>query len=177
MDEVSVIGRVDVDIDGLDKLGDDQAAVAPVEPVEAVYLRPGSPRYVRTAAVHAFTGDGTPLVLGKRGLMRAGSAARSGEEFDHLRAVAVGPGRGAAGPFTPAPPGLVAEFATSSQPILFFDRYGRPVLIDNDDEDPQGRNLYLARNDEDLVRITGTLGAWPSASSSGGPNGSPEGQR
>lgn len=166
IDEVSVIGRVDVDIDGLAKLGA-HAALVPAEPVVAVYLSRTGPQRERVATVHAFTADGAPLVLGKRGLESAFSAAGPQETFDHLRPRSSGRGP-AVGPFTPAPPGLVAEFDDSSQPILFFDRHGRPVLVD---DDSLGRTLYLAEEDEALLRIAGKLEAWPShgASSTGDP--------
>lgn len=35
-------------------------------------------------------------------------------------------------------------------PVVFYDRYGRPVIID---ADPEVRGLYLAGEDESLVRI------------------------
>jgi len=39
-----------------------------------------------------------------------------------------------AGPFTPAPAGLVAVFADGrEQPVLFYDVHGRAVLMDADD--------------------------------------------
>lgn len=149
-DEVSIIGRLDVGIDdGLDKLGA-HAAIEPAEPVQAVYVGRDDQQRQRVAVVHAFTASGSPLVLGRRGLVTAFSAAGPEENFDHVRARRPGPGP-AVGPFTPAPPGLVAEFGDTSQPILFFDRHGRPVLIDNE---PLGRALYLAEEDEQLVRIT-----------------------
>jgi hypothetical protein len=133
--------------------------------VEAVYLRRTGQQRERVAAVHAFTADGAPLVLGKRGLESAFSAAGPQETFDHLRPRLAGLGP-AAGPFTPAPPGLVAEFDDSVQPVLFFGRHGRPVLVDND---PLGRALYLAEEDEALLRITGQPRAWPSGSVTGDP--------
>ena len=93
--------------------------------------------------------------------MSAASAAGPQENFD-LKAPTDRSPFGGRPVHTGPRPGLVAEFGDSSQPILFFDRHGRPVLIDNE---PLGRALYLAEEDEKLLRITGQPRAWPSGGS------------
>lgn len=151
MEEVTIVGSVDADIAAdLDRLAEN-AAITPAEPVEAVYVRQDGQQGRRFVAVHAFTGAGTPLVLGKRGLVPAWEAAGSGESFDHIQPRGAGHGP-AVGPFTPAPPGMVAKFEDSMLPVLYFDLYGRPVVIDND---PHSAELYLAAEDSGLQGITG----------------------
>lgn len=156
MEEVTIIGPVGVDISGgdLNTLGG-HAAIAPAEPVEAVYVRQDERRRVcRVVEVHAFTAYGTPLVLGKRGLVPAADAAGSTESFDRLRPQVE---KVMVGPFTPAPPGMVARFAGSSMlPVLYFDVHGRPVSIDTDTG-----ALFLVSDDDDLQGVAGLPIALP----------------
>jgi len=56
-----------------------------------------------------------------------------------------------AGPFTPAPAGLVVMFTDGrEQPVLFYDVHGRAVLMDPDDVTC---DLVLAETVADVQRV------------------------
>lgn len=146
-----IVDRVVVDLEDLARL-DDHAAIPAAEPLVALY-RHTTTSVQRRLTVHGFTADGRALVLDSSSgrLVRTWEAAGDGE-----RLVAVLPRdraheTPAVGPFTPAPPGLTAVFTGGRQvPVLFYDLYGRPAVIDGEEK---GRCLYLATEDEALERI------------------------
>ncbi|WP_432845580.1 hypothetical protein ACQPXB_32720 [Amycolatopsis sp. CA-161197] len=108
-----------------------------------------------------FTADRYALVLseGLGRLVKAFSAARKLETFEGVKSprTTAGP-TGIRGPFTPAPPGMIVVFSdgTTREPVRYFDVLGRPVLIDLDSK---SRALYLAQEDEGIVRIEGPEGS------------------
>ncbi|MEV4601319.1 hypothetical protein AB0K15_28445 [Amycolatopsis sp. NPDC049253] len=154
-DEVVVSDRAQVDVDNLPKF-DGHVAIPAAEPLEAVY-RHDETGDERTATVHGFTADRYALVLneGLGRLVRARHAARQHETFEGIKPprTTAGP-TGIRGPFTPAPPGMIVVFSdgTTREPIRCFDSLGRPVLIDLE---PTSRALYLAQEDEGILRIEG----------------------
>lgn len=101
-----------------------------------------------TTRIYAFSAEGHPLVLrfGKQ-LVRPEVA----ETKMTYVGVHVPFGPPLAGPFTPAPTGLVAVFSDGrEQPVLFYDVHGRAVLIDFDDVTC---DLVLAETVTDLQRV------------------------
>ncbi|ANY06941.1 hypothetical protein [Pseudonocardia sp. HH130630-07] len=126
---------------------DNHVAIAPAAPVEAVYrLRDGREW---SDPVHGFTYDGRALVAHSP----SGSlipATHPQKQFVGLRASLPSHPEG---PFTPAPDGMVAHFRDGGvQQLRWYDRYGRPVLLDNQ---PTSRAFYLAADDENLQAIVG----------------------
>lgn len=151
-DEVTIIDRIEVDIDGLSKF-DDHAALPPAEPLEAVFVN-AKIHTRRTLTVHGFTAAGHPLVLDPVGhkLVRVWSAATQAERFERIQRRATSTDS-PVGPFTPAPPGMVAVFDDGTRdPVVFYDAHGRPVLIDRE---KKSRELYLITEDESLIAIEG----------------------
>ena len=152
-DDVTIPSKVEVDIDNLDRF-DDHVAIAPAEPLEVVYRNDKTFRS-RTATVHGFTAAGEPLVLddNARKLVVARHSEHANETIDRVRTLeATDEPRG---PFSPAPPGLVAVYRDGSRaPVVFYDVYGRAVTVDFDD---QVRQLMLPEHDEEVVRFESTL--------------------
>ncbi|MCG8919442.1 hypothetical protein L6E12_27065 [Actinokineospora sp. PR83] len=147
MEEIAIVDRVQVDIEGLGKL-DGHVAIAPARPLEALYTTKGGGSLVKP--VHAFTATGHPLVLDveRKVLVPASRVLTPGTVY-HGIADAEEP---LSGPFTPAPRGMVAVLSGGERmPVVFYDRHGRAVLIG---EGPH-RELYLANEESDLVRIEG----------------------
>lgn len=153
-DEVTITDRIEVDTEGLSKF-EDHAAIPAAEPLEAVF-KDKKTHVHRKLTVHGFTAAGHALVLdtsrsGHR-LLRVWEAAQTGEVFQRIQRRSTTP-TAATGPFTPAPPGLYAVLGDEIRvPVVFYDVGGRPVIIDADE---QSRALYLASEDEGLVRIEG----------------------
>ncbi|MGW5703871.1 hypothetical protein [Amycolatopsis japonica] len=150
-DEVTIIDRVQVEVENLNKL-DSHAAIPAAEHIEAIYQSTKT-SMTRRARVHGFTADLRALVLAPNGasLVPVRQGAGPDEKFLRLRTIdyATEP----RGPFTPAPPGLFAVYGNGKRtPIVYYDIYGRPVVIDADD---QSRQLTLALEDTDLAGIHG----------------------
>jgi hypothetical protein len=102
-----------------------------------------------TSRVYAFSAEGHPLVLGFGGtrLVRP-EVAETKMTYVGIHAPFGPP---LAGPFTPAPVGLLAVFADGrKQPVLFYDVHGRTVLMDPDDV---ACNLVLAEAVADVERV------------------------
>lgn len=102
-----------------------------------------------TLRIYAFSAEGHPLVLGFGGtrLVRP--------EVAETKMTYVGVhtpfGPPLAGPFTPAPAGLVALFSDGRElPVLFYDVHGRTVLTDPDDVTC---DLVLAETIADVERV------------------------
>lgn len=148
-----IIDRVQVDVDDLKDFAA-YAAIPATEPLEAMYQ---TTNRLVNHPVYGFTASGDPLVLDDDSgrLVRAWENLRSGHKFIGLRRRSKPP---LTGPFTPAPPGMVAVFTDGhTAPVVFYDVYGRAVLMGEDET----RELYLAEEDEALVRVDG--GPRPSA--------------
>jgi hypothetical protein len=110
--------------DNYDVPQDERPAVAAPPDLHARY-ESGAGTYA-TSRIYAFSVDGHPLVLGFDGrrLVRP--------EVAETKMTYVGAhtpfGPPLAGPFTPAPTGLVAVFADGrEQSVLFYDVHGRAV--------------------------------------------------
>jgi hypothetical protein len=102
-----------------------------------------------TLRIYAFSTEGHPLVLAPGGnrLVRPEVAERKMS----YTGVHTPYGPALTGPFTPAPPGLVAVFKDGhEQPVLYYDVHGRAVLMDMDDITC---DLFLAESTNDVVRV------------------------
>ncbi|QFU86990.1 hypothetical protein [Amycolatopsis sp. YIM 10] len=105
-----------------------------------------------TTPIYAFSDEGRPLVLssGGRLLVRADRPEMVGVLLPYV-GIDVQFGPPLAGPFTPAPAGLVAVFDDGRErPVLFYDVHGRAVLMDPDDVTC---DLVLAETIADLKRV------------------------
>ena len=157
-DEIVIVDRVQVDIGELGEFAHEfaQHAAIPVsEPLQAVYVNRGGSR--RVCTVYGFTANGQPLVLNDDGtrLVTVWGLKSVQQQFLGVQRPDNPP---LTGPFTPAPAGLVAVFQDGRKvPVVFYDVHGRAVLLGEDDH----RNLYLAEEDEALVRIEGNPGTDP----------------
>lgn len=152
-DDVTVSNKVEVGIDNLDRF-DDHVAVAPAEPLEAVYYNEKTSHH-RTATVHGFTAAGQPLVLDSiaHKLVPVHQGAHINETVQNIRTLTLTDEP--RGPFTPAPTGLVVVYHDGSRaPVVFYDVYGRAVTVDFDD---QVRRLMLPERDDGMVRFESTL--------------------
>lgn len=102
-----------------------------------------------TLRIYAFSAEGHPLVL------EPGDTRLVRPEVAETKMTYVGVhtpfGPPLAGPFTPAPAGLVVMFADGrEQPVLFYDVHGRAVLMDLDDVTC---DLVLAETVADVRRV------------------------
>lgn len=150
-DEVTIIDRVQVEVENLNKL-DDHVAIPSAEHIEAIYQNTKT-GMTRSARVHGFTADRRALVLAPTGasLTPVRQGAEPDEKFLRLRTV--DHDSEPRGPFTPAPPGLYALYGNGKKtPIVYYDVYGRPVVID---AEKHSRQLSLALTDTDLAGIHG----------------------
>jgi len=102
----------------------------PAPPGLLAEYKTGGPGLV-TTPIYAFSTDGHPLVLEGDRLIRADALGQQKMVFDGIY-TPFGPPL--TGPFTPAPPGLVAVFDDGrEQPVVFYDVHGRAVLINEED--------------------------------------------
>ncbi|MEU8416987.1 hypothetical protein AB0C24_29730 [Amycolatopsis japonica] len=102
-----------------------------------------------TTPIYAFSNEGHPLVLGPGGT-RLVRPEMAGVKLPYT-GIDVQFGPPLAGPFTPAPAGLVAVFDDGRErPVLFYDVHGRAVLMDPDDVTC---DLVLAETIPDLKRV------------------------
>ncbi|WP_143249890.1 hypothetical protein [Amycolatopsis sacchari] len=132
MDEVTIVDRVQVDIDDLGKLAD-HVAIPPAEQLEVVYVNTESGGR-RTRRVYGFTAGGDALVVPNSGarLVAAHREAKPNERL-HIRRRSDDYSDRPVGPFTPAPKGLTAVFTDGRRlPIAYYDVHGRSVCIDDD---------------------------------------------
>lgn len=104
---------------------------------------------IGTLRIYAFSTEGHPLVLTPDGdrLVRP--------EVAETKMTYVGVhtpfGPPLTGPFTSAPPGLVAVFSDGhEEPVLYYDVYGRAALMDENDVTC---DLVLAENINEVVRV------------------------
>ncbi|GLZ30884.1 hypothetical protein Lesp02_30730 [Lentzea sp. NBRC 105346] len=101
-----------------------------------------------TLRIYAFSEDGYPLVLGLDDRLVRPEVAQTKMSYVGIHTPHGPP---LAGPFTPAPVGLVAVFSDGrEQPVLFYDVHGRAVLMDPDDVTC---DLVLAENLAGTVRV------------------------
>lgn len=127
----------------------ERPAVAAPPDLHARYETDGAGTYV-TSRIYAFSAEGHPLVLGPGDtqLVRPEVVAETKMTYVGVH-TPFGPPL--AGPFTPAPAGLVAVFSDGrEQPVLFYDVHGRAVLMDSDDVTC---DLVLAETVADLRRV------------------------
>lgn len=102
-----------------------------------------------TTPVYAFSDEGHPLVLNP-GDTRLVRPEMAGSKLPYV-GIDVQLGPPLAGPFTPAPTGLVAVFDDGrEQPVPFYDVHGRAVLMDPGDVTC---DLVLAETIADLKRV------------------------
>jgi hypothetical protein len=113
-DEVVIVDRVQVDVEDLSKF-ENYAAIPVAEPMVVVYLHEPTKEH-HTRAVHGFTADGHALVLSRNSyrLVRA-FAATGPAKSASVSVRRTGRMSRARGPFTPAPPGMVAVFTDGSR--------------------------------------------------------------
>lgn len=112
----------------------------------------GRDSYV-TTPIYAFSVAGHALVFdeGSHRLVRPEVLAGDQTKMTYTGIHTPLTGPPLAGPFTPAPAGLVAVFSDErEQPVLFYDVHGRAVLMDTADVTC---DLVLAENIADLVRV------------------------
>lgn len=105
-----------------------------------------------TTPIYAFSDEGRPLVLNPGGtlMVRADRPEMAGSQLPYA-GIDVQFGPPLAGPFTPAPAGLVAVFDDGRErPVLFYDLHGRAVLMNLDDV---ACDLVLAETIADLKRV------------------------
>jgi len=111
---------------------------------------PGRPTGGVTTRIYAFSIEGHPLVLDHGGsrLVRPEALANGKMTYVGIQ-LPVGPPL--TGPFTPAPPGLVAVFGDGhEEPVLYYDVHGRAVLMI---KDHASCDLFLAEDANDVVRV------------------------
>jgi hypothetical protein len=147
VEEIAIVDRVQVDVGDLDRF-DTHVAVVSARAMDAHYTTRSGNRLVKP--VHGFTATGLPLVLDvdRKVLVPAARVLTPGTVFHGL----VDAEQPLSGPFTPAPPGMVAVLNDGHRiPVVFYDRFGRAVLIGADPD----RSLYLATEEEDLADIEG----------------------
>lgn len=152
MHEVTIVDRVQVDVEGISEFGH-HVAIPAVEPLEAVIHNKKTARW-RSMPVYGFTASGQPLVLDpQRAKLVTISFMVNAGETARIQAREVRP-EGAVGPFTPAPAGMTAVFDDGRRlPIVFYDVHGRPVSVFDGDK---SRVLFVVDEDDDgLVRIEG----------------------
>ncbi|WP_435157100.1 hypothetical protein [Amycolatopsis sacchari] len=151
MDEVTIVDRVQVDLDDLGKL-DNHIAIPPPEPLEVVYAdTAGATTHVKR--VFGFTADGEALILPESGtrLTPAWDLRKAGIHR-RLRRVSTEPSYKPVGPFTPAPKGLTAVFEDGRRcPIVYYDARGRSLCISSS----EARNLYVVEEDDEFVSVEG----------------------
>lgn len=153
MDEIAIVDRVPVNIEGMPEFSH-HVAIPAVEPLDVLIFNDANKTTVRRLPVYGFTADGNPLVLDPRearlvsanAILAAGERARITQRY-------VAP-YAAVGPFTPAPGGMIAVFSDGRRlPILYYDVHGRAVCADND---ARSRTLFvLDDEDEEPIRIEG----------------------
>jgi hypothetical protein len=129
--------------------GDRPAVAAPPDLHARYETDDGPPGTYGTLRIYAFSAEGHPLVL------EPGGTRLVRPEVAETKMSYVGVhtpfGPPLAGPFTPAPAGLVAMFADGrEQPVLFYDAHGRAVLMDPDDVTC---DLVLAETVADVHRV------------------------
>jgi len=101
-----------------------------------------------TSRIYAFSTEGYPLVLGLDNRLVRPEVAQPKMNYVGIH-TPFGPP--IAGPFTPAPKGLLAVFSDGrEQPVLFYDVHGRAVLMDPDDVTC---DLVLAEMVADTARV------------------------
>jgi hypothetical protein len=105
-----------------------------------------------TTEIYAFSVEGHPLVLGlNRRLVRADRPELVGSKLPYAGIDVRLGGPPLAGPFTPAPTGMVAVFSDGrEQPVLFYDVHGRVALMNLDDP---CCDLVLAETLPDMRRV------------------------
>jgi hypothetical protein len=114
-----------------------------------LYARYGTePNRGVISRIYAFSAEGHPLVLGLDDTLVRADVAQTKLPYAGIH-TPFGPPL--AGPFTPAPAGLVAVFTDGRErPVLFYDIHGRAVLMDTDDVTC---DLVLAETATGLQRV------------------------
>lgn len=148
--EVDIVDRVSVDVDGLGDLGQ-HAAIAPAARLK-VLLRNRTTKEFRSLPVYGFTAAGEPLVPAGAHLTRAVAAAAPDESVHSILPETPSERlENPVGPFTPAPAGMTAVFDDGSRlPVAYYDVHGRACAINLE---PISRTLFVLEEGEGLVRI------------------------
>jgi len=128
--------------------GERPAVPAPADLHAGYQTDTGTPA-TATLRIYAFSTEGHPLVLAPGGTRLVPPWVA--ETKMTYTGVHTPYGPPLTGPFTPAPPGLVAVFKDGhEQPVLYYDVHGRAVLMNMDDVTC---DLFLAESTNDVVRV------------------------